>query len=179
MKKSIFILSISFILFGISSCEKTKDAVDELTEFDINYSTNLTVPTSSYSPNAPVDISTPEIPTNSASSFSSNKTTRDLVSEIKMTKFNISTTSANLDFLKSLTIYIKTGNLGDVAVATKTLIPSGVQSITADLSGTNIKEHIFSDKIQFRVTVNFNSAPVGTQNLKMDQTVRVKATLIK
>ena len=64
-------------------------------------------------------------------------------------------------------------------MATKSNIPTGITAVSADLSGANIKEHIFKDKIQFRVTLNFNTAPSGTQNLKMDQTVRIKATILK
>ena len=179
MKRIVFAFLSAIFLFVTVQCEKTKDKVDELTEFDINYTANLTIPSTSYTLNTPVDISTPEIPTQSANKFSEQKTAQNLVSEIKMTKFDISTTGTDLNFLKSLSIYVKTSNLGDVLVATKSNIPTGITAVSADLSGANIKEHIFKDKIQFRVTLNFNTAPSGTQNLKMDQTVRIKATILK
>lgn len=180
MKKLATLFIVGFLLFAISSCQKTKDDVNELTEFDIKYSTNLTIPSTSFTTvTAPVDITTPNIPTNTSTNLTSQKTTQDLVSEIKMTRFNISTTSANLDFLKSVSIYIKTASQGELLVASKTTIPAGTTSIAADLSDVNIKEYIFKDNIQFRVSFLFQTGSAGNQDLKLDQTVHVKATILK
>jgi hypothetical protein len=44
-----------------------------------------------------------------------------------------------------------------------------------DLQDVNVKEYIFNDKIQFRVAVTIQTGLTATQQLKMDQTVRVKA----
>ncbi len=180
MKKTAILLLCSVLILGISSCTKTKQAVDELTEFDINYTTNLNIPSTSFTTvTTPVDISTPNIPTASSSRFTSEKTTQDLVSEIKMTKFNISTTGTNLDFLKSVSIYIKADAQSELLVATKSNIPAGITATTADLKNVNIKEYIFKDNIQFRVSFLFQTGSAGTQNLKLDQTVHVKATILK
>src|ERR1043165_9143141 len=119
MKKAAFILVSALFLVGATACKKTKEEVDKLTEFDINYSTNLTIPATTYTASVPVDFTTPEVSTQSSTKFSSEKTAADLVSEVKMTKFDISSGSGNLDFLKSITVYIKTTGLGDVQVATK------------------------------------------------------------
>ena len=48
MKKTAILLLCSVLILGISSCTKTKQAVDELTEFDINYTTNLNIPSTSF-----------------------------------------------------------------------------------------------------------------------------------
>lgn len=173
MKKFILPLLASVLLLFSSSCKK----VDELTEFDIEYSTVLSIPSTSISVSAPADFTTPEIPTNSSSRFTSEKTAKDLISEIKLTKFNISNPTGNLDFLNSLTIYIKS-SAGEVQVATKSNIPKGISSVAADLSGANIKNHIFNDKIQFRVTVSITTGLTATQQLKLDQTTHVKGKKI-
>ncbi len=172
----IIFLGLSLLL--ISSCKKTKDNINEATEFDINYSTTLPIPSTSVSVNVPADFTTPEISTESSSRFATEKTTKELVDEIKMTKFDISTSSGNLNFLKSLTIYIKSSGLADVAVATKTTIPQGVTAFSTDLSDANIKNYIFNDKIQFKVTVVVNTGLSSNQDLKMDQTVHVKGKKI-
>lgn len=172
----IIFFGLSFLL--LSSCKKTKDNVNEATEFDINYTTNLVIPSTSVSVNVPVDFTTPEISTQSSSRFATEKTTKELVDEIKMTKFDISTSSGNLNFLKSLTIYIKSAGLTEMSVATKTVIPQGVAAFSADLSDVNIKNFIFNDKIQFRVTVVVNTGLSSNQDLKMDQTVHVKGKKI-
>ncbi len=168
MKKNILFLSFALVFAMSSSCKK----VNEATEFDIDYSTFLTIPSTSITVTAPADFTTPEIPTNSSSRFASEKTTIELVSEVKLTKFNISNPTGNLDFLKSLTIFLKS-SAGEVSVATKTNIPKGVSSVSADLSGINIKDHIFKDKIQFRVSVTITTGLTATQQLKMDETVHV------
>ena len=60
-------------------------------------------------------------------------------------------------------------------IATKTVIPQNVSSFGMDLQDVNVKEYIFNDKIQFRVAVTIQTGLTATQQLKMDQTVRVKA----
>lgn len=180
MKKITSIIAATFLLLGIASCTKTKDAVDELTEFDISYSNNVSIPASNFTTTTvPVNISTPDIPTNATSNFSSNKTASNLVSEIKMTKFNISTTGANLDFLKSVSIYLKTASLGETLIATKDNIPAGATSVSADLKDVNIKDYITKDNISFRFSFLFQSGSASNQDLKLDETVHVKATLLK
>lgn len=162
----ILLMVITFNL----SCKKNK-----VTEFDIDYSTTLSIPSSSITVNVPADFNTPEINTDSKNKFISEKTVQNLVDEIKMTRFDLSVASGNLNFLKSLNIYLKTSGLGDVLIATKTVIPQNVSSFGMDLQDVNVKEYIFNDKIQFRVTVTIQTGLTATQQLKMDQTVHVKA----
>lgn len=178
--KKISALFFGFtILIGISSCQKTKDNINEATEFNINYTTTVAIPSTSISVTAPAEFSSPEIPTTSSSRFASEKTSKELIDEIKMTTFNISNPNGNLNFLKSITIFIKSAGLADVQVATKSNIPLGATSVAADLSGTNIKSHIFNDKIQFRVSLTITTGLTADQTLKIDETVTVKGKKIK
>jgi len=174
MKKIVRVIIILSLALGFSvSCKK-----DKFTEFDIDYTTTLSIPAASITVNVPADFNSPEIPTDSKDKLTSEKTLQNLVEEIKMTKFDISVANGNLNFLKSLSIYLKTSDLGDVLIATKTIFPQGVSALAMDLQDVNIKEYIFKDKIQFRVTVTTQSSPTSAQ-LKMDQRVHVKAKLIK
>ena len=174
MKNLTAICLSAFIWLGITSCTKTVDKINQATEFDISYTTNLTIPTSTIVPNTPVDITTPEIPSQSSSKFATEKTSQGLIDEIKLTKFDISTSGANLNFLKSLSIYLKTSG-GDVLVAKKDSIPPGLTAVSADLQDVNIKETVFKDKIQFKISASFNSTPGSSQStLKLDQVVHVK-----
>ncbi|MBL7936013.1 MAG: hypothetical protein JNM51_09440 [Bacteroidia bacterium] len=180
--RKIISLFILVIIIG-TSCKKKE--VDKLTEFDINYSTNLSIPSSSIAINSPttsVEFTTPNIPTQQSSKFSAEGTAQSLIDQIKMTKFDVSVsgTGANLDFLKSVSIYIKAANVGEQLVATKSSFPTNITSASLDLSDVNIKDFIFQDNIQFRVIVAFDAtATVPNQTLKMDETVHVKATLLK
>jgi hypothetical protein len=133
------------------------------------------------SPTTSVEFTTPNIPTQNSTKFSAEGTSKSLVDEIKMTKFDLSVsgTGANLDFLKSITIYIKAVNVGEQIIASKTLIPTGITVLSLDLQDVNIKNYIFEDNIQFRVLAIFDATASVDQTLKMDETVHVKATLIK
>lgn len=174
MKKTISIIAILALVVGINvSCKKKP------TEFDIDYTNTVTIPASSITVNVPANFESPEIPTESKEKFSSKKTLKDYVEEIKMTRFNLSVDNGNLDFLNSLSIYIKASNQPDVLVATKTVIPQGVSSFAMDLEDLNIKEYIFNETIKFKVNVTIQSGMANTAQLKMDQTVHVKAKIVK
>ena len=90
MKKLLGLLLLSVVFLAGPSCQKAKE---ELTEFDIDYSTSLPVPANSYTANVPATFNTPEINTDSKSKFSAQKTASDHINEIKMTRFNISVSS--------------------------------------------------------------------------------------
>ncbi len=185
MKKIVCFTVITVITLFNISCKK--EETNKLTEFDINYSSNLSIPsasvpvTSSSITPTTVEFTTPNVPTQQSTKFSAEGTAKSLVDQIKMTKFDISVSGAgaNLDFLKSLTVYIKAANITEQMVATKTNIPSGLTSVSMDLQDVNIKEFIFQDNIQFRVVVTFDDTASSDQVLKMDETVHVNAKLIK
>lgn len=178
MKNAAIIISAVLVLSGITSCQKAKDEINKATEFDMSYSTQFSIPSTSISVTQPVDFTTPDIPTQSSSRFISEQTTQDLIDEIKMTKFVISNPNGNLDYLKSLSIYLKTSGLGDILVATKSNIPENTSTVNADLNDINIKQYIFKDKIQFRVNVTITTGLTADQTLKIDQTVHVKGKRI-
>ncbi len=173
---SIFLFVSFLLLFG--ACKKTKDQVNEATEFTINYSSSLSVPSSSVNSQMPVEYTTPDIPTTSSSRFANEKTTKELIDEIKLTRFSISVDAGNLDFLKSMNISIQATGLPAVAVASKTLNTSGQTNIEADLGDANIKEYIFKDNIQFKVSVVVNTALGTDRELKLQQSIKVKGKKI-
>ena len=173
-KKALILCLLAPLMALNFSCKK-----DEPIEFDLDYSTSLPVPASSYTANVPVEFLTPEIPTESAGKFKSAKTTQELISEIKMTRFNITAPEGNLDGLKNISIYLKSSGLGDVLIAKKDSIPPGTTSTTADLMDVNIKQYVFNDKIQFKVGLTLTSGSADARQFKMDQTLHVKAKLIK
>ena len=175
MKKIFFAVVIVLTWMGLMfSCKKSKPV-----EFDIDYNTKLALPSTSVTVNVPADFTTPDINTDSKNKFTNQKTVQNLVDEIKFTRFDLSVDNGNLNFLKSLNIYIKTSGLGDVLIATKTSIPQNVSSFGMDLQDVNIKDFIFNDKIQFRVTVTVQTGLTATQQIKMNQTVHVKAKTSK
>jgi len=185
MKKAAVFIFAVLVFAGITSCQKTKNDINKATEFDMSYTTgDITIPSSTLTTPAgttqAIDFNTPDISTASASRFTSESTTQDLIDEIKMTKFNISNSSGNLNFIKSISIYIKTSGLGDILVASKTSIPQNVSTVDADLTSVNIKQYLFKDKIQFRVSATLiaGTGASGDQKLKTSQTMHVKGKRI-
>lgn len=185
MKKIISICIVLCITFFGISCKK--EEADKLTEFDINYSSTLTMPSTSITVSSSsitpttVEFTTPNIATEQSTKFSAEKTAQNLIDQIKVTKFDISVTGtgANLDFLKSLTIYVNASGAGEQIIATKTNIPTGLTSLSLDLQDVNIKNFIFQENIQFKVLAVFDATASTDQVLKLDETVHVKATLLK
>lgn len=168
MKKTFSALLV-FSLIINSSCKK----VDELTEFDIPYSTKQTLPASGIPVGGTADFTTPDVQTDSQAKFAANSTAKDLISSVTMSKFSITNETGNLDFLRSFTVYINADGLGEVQVASKALVPDGVSMVEADVTGASIKEHIFKDKFRLRMTVSVDSLPAQEQQLKIDQVAHV------
>lgn len=148
IKKTIFIAIISSILF---SCDK----VAEFTEFDIDYQSNITIP-SSVGINVPLDITTPQIESNSSSTFEENNTSEDLVDEIKLSSLTMTITSpssADFSFLESIDIYLSSEGLDDIKLAWKDPVPSSTGvTLTLETTDVDMKEHIFNDTFTLKVT---------------------------
>jgi len=168
MSKLWLIIPFALLLTDVS-CKK----VDEATEFDINYSSRQSVPGSSLSVGAQADVITPDIETDSQKKFSSNGTAKDLISAIKLTRLTVTNESGNLDFLNSFVIYIRADGLNELEVARKDQVPKGATTVEADVTGNNIKEHVFKEKIRFRISLVANSLPAEEQWLRIEETMRV------
>ncbi len=148
MKNSILIVfTISTLLFG---CKKA----EELTQFEIDYTTEVTIP-SSTGINLPFDVFTPDMETNSSSAFAINDTRKDKVEFISLRKLQlVLKTPANSDFsfLKSIEIYIDADGLSEKRVAWDTEVSSSIgKTINLEVSDENLKEYIIKDEFNLRV----------------------------
>jgi hypothetical protein len=178
MKYLISGISFATIVLFSFSCIKAKEKVNEATEFSMDYSTEVAIPSTSVNLTGPAEFTSPDVQTLSGARFITEGTTQALVDEIVMTKFNVSNPAGNLDYLKSFSISIVADNLSDILIASKANIPAGSTSVAADLSSVNIKNHIFKDKVRFKVSVTVNTVLAADQRIKIDQSVKVKAKKI-
>src|SRR5688572_13085823 len=102
MKRILRLFLLFAVVTGIFSCKKTKEEINKATEFQMSYSSDVNVPTTgTVATTVPLELFSPEVPTTSQSRFASEQTTQDLIEDIKLTRFTITNTSGNLDFLKS------------------------------------------------------------------------------
>ena len=68
MKKILF--PLLFVVLGLSSC----DALGELTKFDMPFTQSVTIPKQVVVTNTPVDLTTPDMQSNSANFFAKSST---------------------------------------------------------------------------------------------------------
>jgi hypothetical protein len=176
-----FIVGMIAVAFSVLffSCSKTKNTVNDATSFNMEYSTEVSIPSRTVNFNAPIEVTSPEVKTLSSARFVAEGTTQALVDSISMTKFTLSNLVGNLDFVKSFSISVVADNLPDVFIAGKNSIPKGATTVAADLSSMNIKDHIFKEEVRFKVSVTINSALAADQKLKIEQSVAVKGKKIK
>lgn len=144
------IIMFCLVLLGIAGCKR----IDKLTQFNIEIDDIVVVP-SSTGINLPFNIITPDISTNSESTFEVNDTRKDLVEKIVLTKLvlTINTpTNEDFSFLNSINIYISADGLSEVQVAWKDSISgNGEKTINLDVSNADLQEYIKKDKFSFRL----------------------------
>ncbi len=173
-KKSIFVICL-FAL--ITSCDK----LDELTKFDMEYSQRATIP-SSAGIDLPFDVFTPEIETNSESTFEVNDTRKDLIEEIKLTELElviISPDSADFSFLNSIEVYISADGLEEIKIAYLEEVPDDAGSvITLDTSDTDLKEYIKSDEFSLRLNTVTDELMSTDHELEVNSTFFVDAKIL-
>ena len=147
--RSLIILSL--LLLTYVSCKK----LDKLTQFDMDYDSSITIK-STVGINLPFNIYTPDITTNSESTFKSNDTRKDLIEKIvlKTLQMTIKTPSdGDFSFLKSIEIKIAADGLSDKKIAWNYDIPNNVgNKISLQTSGDDLKEYIMKDSYKLKVT---------------------------
>jgi len=173
-KKSIFIICL---LALITSCDK----LDELTKFDMEYSQRATIP-SSAGIDLPFDVFTPEIETNSESTFEVNDTRKDLIEEIKLTELEmviISPDGADFSFLNSIEVYISADGLEEIKIAYLEEVADDAGSvITLDTSDTDLKEYIKSDEFSLRLNTVTDELMSTDHELEVNSTFFVDAKIL-
>lgn len=137
------------IVVSFLGCKK----IDKLTQFNMNFDQTAVIPASS-SINLPFNILTPEMETNSASTFEIHDTRKDLIEEIKLTTLALTLTSpSNTDFsfLKSISLYISADGLPETKIAWRDDIPQDVSVLNLTVANTDIKEYIKKDNFSLRL----------------------------
>ena len=146
----ILMLFATVLIF--SNCSK----VDELTQFNMAYTSQVTVsPTAGL--NLPFNLFTPKMETNSEAEFAVNDTNKDLVEEIILKKLDLTVTAPSdqrLDFLESIAVYIEAEGLAEIKIAEATDIPENVgATFSLTPAENNLAEYIKKDAFQMRVNL--------------------------
>ena len=166
MLRVLFISSIfTSLFFLLNSCKK----VDQFTQFNMDFNNEIIIP-STIGINLPISILTPEMETDSESTFELNDTRKDLIEEIRLTSLTLSLQSPNgadFSFLESISIYMKAQDLPEVEIAWSENIPENAgNQISLNVSGNDFKEYIKKD--QFSLRVNTITDEIITADHKID-----------
>jgi len=175
MKKLIFLFA--FAAMVTLSC----DEIDKLTQFKMPYNESIVISSSTVI-NLPFDIFTPDISTNSSSTFEGYDTAADLIEKIKLGSLKLTLTSpsdANFSFLQSVNIYISAEGLSEEKIAWKESIPESIgKTIELETSTVNLKEYIFKDKIKLRVNTVTNRVITSDHYIDLNAVFNVDAKIL-
>lgn len=173
-KKALLLFAI---LVTITSC----DAVDELTKFDLDYTTNYTIEASTVV-DVPIDILTPEVTTNAEEEFESNDTRKDLIESIKLKTLTLSLNTpqdGNFNFINDITIFIRAEGLAEVAIASATDLPeNAARRVELDTDNVELKEYIKADSYTLRTMTTTDGVITEDHNIDIRTVFRVDAKIL-
>ncbi|MFT5243076.1 MAG: hypothetical protein ACJA1H_000150 [Glaciecola sp.] len=175
MKKILLSLFITFGLF--TSCS----VIDELTKFDLDYQTNYSVSSTTII-NTPFNLDTPDVTTESESSFENNNTHKDLIESIKLKTIKLTIEApenGDFNFLKEIHIYINTENVEEIEIANSFDLEntdSGVLEL--DVLGQELKDYIKEDRFNLRVKTVTDETISETHDIVIDTKFRVDAKIL-
>ncbi len=174
MKKTLLFFALSLLLFNCNE-------LDKLTVFNLDYTESITIQ-SSANINFPFDVSTPDVSTNSNSSFASNNTSKDLIEDIRLNQLILTITtpsSGDFSFLKSITLYISADGLPETKIATKTTIPENQgNTLTLDVEDVDLKEYIKKDTYKLRLNTVTDKLITEDQEVDVYSQFKVNAKIL-
>jgi len=167
---------LGIVLLAFLGCKK----VDKLTQFNMAYDETAVIK-SSTGINLPFNIITPDIETNSESTFALNDTRKDLVERINLKSLNLSITSPSgedFSFLKSITIYISAEGLSEEKIAWNSSIPENVNSIDLSTTGVDLKEYLKASKMTLRLNTETDELITSDYTIKIHSIFFVDAKIL-
>ena len=159
------------------SCKK----VDEFTQFDMEYNQSVVIPAST-GIQLPFNIFTPDIESNSTSTFAVNDTRKDLVEEIQLKQLGLTLTSpsdGDLGFLKSIEVFLSAEGLSEIRVAWDEDIPSDVgKNLELQTTDTDLKEYIKKDEFTIRLNTVTDEALTSDHHIDVRSVFFVDAKIL-
>ncbi|GLB47715.1 hypothetical protein [Neptunitalea lumnitzerae] len=169
------------LLFAVVICITSCDVIDDLTQFNMDFEEEVVIPASSVV-NLPFTINTPQMTTNSESTFEVNDTRKDLVEEIKLTKLTLTLTNpvdGNFNFLTDIEVFIAADGLADMKIAWKENIANdGTVFLELDTTNEDIKEYIKKDEFSLQLTTTTDELISSDHYITVNSTFFVDAKIL-
>lgn len=172
MKNKIIII----VLISLASCT----ALDKLTMFDLKYDAWFTVPKNAIV-NMPIDLTSPEVTTDTEEQFAIHDTRKDLIESIKLKTLTLQIENAGytFSFLKSVELFMQADGLPEIKVAEKMVIPDDTgNTLALDVSDKDLSEYLKKNKISLRAKTVTDEALTEDLRVKMHSVFRVDAKIL-
>ncbi|WP_194766949.1 hypothetical protein [Tamlana sp. I1] len=148
--KHLKLTTVFILLTIVFGCDK----IDELTQFNMVYNEQVVIKS-----NAVVDLPfnafTPEISSNSESTFENNNTGKNLIEYIELKKMTLEIDGpdhGNFDFLNTIDVYISAEDEPEVKISWKENIEAnGSRVLELDTSSDDLKNYLKKDNFTLRL----------------------------
>jgi hypothetical protein len=167
--KAALFLAVLTVFFA---CKK----IEQWLTFYVSNETSVTIPATT-PVNLPVNISTPDVTSNSAQQFKNNNSNINLVKDIRLNNLSMSITNpANqtFSFLKSIHLYISTDSTNEIELAYLDSIPPTASSIS--LLTTQLALDSYVKASTYKLRTQAVCRQVLTQNTTVDIKLKFKVT---
>ncbi|MGZ9675328.1 hypothetical protein [Flavobacterium sp. GNP001] len=147
MKNSIFTGLVALFLC-CSSC----NVIDDLLTFNIENQTSFKIE-SAFPIGTAMSIVTPEVTTNSSSTFENNNTRADLVKDVKLSQLRVNITNPsgkNFSFLKSIVLFISTDGNDEIELAKLENINSSSNTLDLICTIAKLDKYVKASKYKIR-----------------------------
>ena len=154
--------------------------IDELRTFDIPYSVEFTVPSSTLL-NLPINLPTSSVTTDTEQQFEDEGIESDWVESVKLSNMKLTITAPegeDFSFLESISIYMNTPNQPEILIADKVSVSeSASNSFDLDVKNIDIYPYISQSSFSLRTSITTDETMTQSIDFKADLIVEVKATI--
>ena len=169
--KKVFLFLPLLLLTAFFGCKK----IDQLLTFNVDVTQSVTIP--GYFVGA--QLPAVKVTTRSEESFRNNKTSREKVKDVYLSKLVLTVTSppgSTFDFLNSIDIFINTpGANNRILLAKLATVPRGVSTITLEPTSARLDEYLKSDIYELTVDAKLSGFNANDFTVRSDATFKVTA----
>jgi hypothetical protein len=173
IKITIPILAILLVSFVTFNCEKIVDLIT----FTISNEVTIQIP-SSTALNLPVGIPTPDVTTDSEQTFENHNTRASLVKDVKLSEVKLTITNPQgrtFSFLKSIHIYISTGQNNEILLAHLEEVPANVNNIVLIPTKERLDEYVKAASYKLRTSIVHDEMLTQDVDVRADLKFKVTA----
>lgn len=172
----VFSFALTIGLMTTNGCK----LIDELRTFDLDYSTEFTIPSSTIL-NLPVNLPTPSVTTDSEQQFEDEGVKSEWIDSIKLTRLKLvitAPTGEDFSFLDEVRVYINTESQQETLLAQLVPVPENAGgTIELEVSGSDLYPYISQSSFSLRTQVVTDESMTQSIDVRADMKFEVKATI--